>query len=124
MSAYTTIHVIATLDGIDNSQYYTGHGHAFEEKLLACIFYGAPIYQGQTLKNLFEDIIGAINGGEWDIVNPEYEGLIREITDGMIAEALRGEFDPDEGLLKVLDLPSPEDYEDLYAYGWLHVYGE
>ena len=124
MSTYTTITITATLDGIDRPDYYTGHGHAFEEKLIACIFYGAPVYKGQTMKNLFEDIINAINGSEWDIVTPGYEDLIHAVPDSMIAEALRAEFDEDEALLKVLDLPTRADYEGLYAYGWLHVYGE
>jgi len=120
--------IVAVLDEVTSPDTYTGHGHAFEENLVACIQFAVPVSLRESVGEIIEGAIEDINSGDFLVFftdDEEKQERIRELlTDERIREALWANIP--EGV-KEDDPFFIEAYgptENIYQYGYIHVYEE
>ena len=84
--------ISCTVDDLCYMDYYDGHGHAFaDESLIGCMTFSPYVNRHMTNQEIENEIINQVNGGEPDIINPEYEDLIRNIPDQEFRDAFKAE---------------------------------
>jgi len=137
----------AVIDFIGYSDYWSGHGHAFEdENLKACIRFGIPIDYSEMVNEIIEMIMENINGYmcpfDWFTEDKqEMEEIEEFLTDEKLIESIKAIIKPEA--LKINDRMFYEDTEqefkevlaeeekeygstDMMEYpmliGWIHVY--
>jgi hypothetical protein len=118
----------ACFDFVGLSDYYSGHGHVFEEDLVACFRFGISTDYTETIGEVIERALEDINAYEPDILDEEYREVVDNITAKDLEEALWAQipggytkdekFFPDEEPIK-----DKEEYEELpMIIGYIHVY--
>jgi len=83
----------ATFDYVGYADYYSGHGHVFEEDLKACMRFGIMVNYTETVKEVIDRILEDLRSGDYlEILDEDLEDGIREmLTDQVIEKALREE---------------------------------
>lgn len=118
LKAKHSLNLVFVEDGYDHDQYYSGHSHLGEKHLLSCIPAIVPAIQDESREDLCARLIHEINSQDWESCEEYYlvEPLsLKEIvTNKEIREAIT------EGLG---DIDSTQEFsEDIYFYGYLHIY--
>ena len=127
--------IVAVFDEVTSPDTYSGHGHAFEENLVACIQFAVPVSLTESVGEMIEMILDDINSRMVPIDfltdDKEKQERIRDfLTNERIEEAIRREFPEgtkDEDPFYI-DAPDEEDddEDDLwpgpYQYGYIHIY--
>jgi len=128
------IEVTATIDFVGYSDYWTGHGHVFEDKnLVACVLFSPSVDYSETIKELTDLILGDISFWNAYGLTEDYNQLIEHISDDEIRKAIRELFNGDDKT-EVFMGPeydefkqmTQEDKDELQDYpqviGWIHFY--
>ena len=132
-------YITTTLDFEGYADYYSGHGHAFDNETLACIQFSTPINYSETVKELIESIMDDING----LMEPFYflndaqnnkdlQTQIEEYcTDKRLKQSIREEFNVKRSTQKAFDISKSElkeineAIEESYDYpvliGYIHI---
>ena len=125
-----------TLDCIDGSQYFQGHGHSYSKSdLLACLIFNLPVQRVETNLEVYNLILDEINNNEFYMID-QSDGTIN-ISDKQIADSINVN-DLNwivEGFNDIMDQVEENKREeeeedttfddlDMYLYGWIHIYGE
>jgi len=128
------LRIEANLDGTYLSQYWGGHGHVFENNLLACLPIHVMAVPGMSLSDF---LMEATSQWEWDMVSDDiteaekeeiydYEQEIEDaLLDGLNMDNINREdfFDFIFADQENLDYFNEEDSEwDTYFFGHIHVY--
>ena len=114
------------LDSVDGSQYYGGHGHAFEaDNLVCCVFFNVSVQKITTREELYDLILSEINSNSWDTLNGFDKSIVKDIQ---IEEALKGHLGEIEYFMyqfnDIMDDVEEDSTDDIdsYLYGWVHIY--
>jgi len=110
--------IICSIDDLCYSDFYQGHGHVFEpENLIACLPFAVWSHPDITNLDIFFESIS----GDYDIINEDREGQIRDIPDIDLQRAFRDELKSD---LLMHDKPfeNMDIGDEVYLYGYYHVY--
>jgi hypothetical protein len=125
----TTVEV--TLEGIDGSQYYQGHGHSFSpDNLIACLQFNMPVQRVNDIEDLTDLLFTEINSNEFIPLNGLKDfsfindaDILKSLEDNDLkyyVDALNDLVEEIEDELLEEDL---DDYDpDMYLYGYIHVY--
>lgn len=109
------VDVTATADYDGYADYYSGHGHAFEDTALAaCEQFSIPINYKERVGELIDSIICDLQGNI-EILQPEYEDAVNKVGISRIRKALREAFAMANGNAKafspLVECDSEEDDE-------------
>ncbi len=127
--------VNANLEGIDNPQYYSGHGHSFEDNLVSCLQFQVGVFDPTNLEDFISVLDTELNASEWaDIDNPIIDNDLSVLKDLCINDY----FDKQELINwfeemkhqynEYLNRSTEDDLNmfnrdiDLYLYGYIHIY--
>ena len=124
------IYVSVTIAFIGHSDYWSGHGHVFEDDLIACARFGVYVDYTETVGEIVERITDEINAYEWDNVNdsPIFDEICDNVTDSDIETAIKDtlidNIDDKQRFFDCDPIPTENDeYGELpQLIGWLHVY--
>lgn len=89
-----------TFDFDGMPDYYSGHGHAFDNETVVCYRVQTPISYLETTGEIIDEILSDLNSGDFeDIINEEvfkkYETEIRALSDSDFESAIRAQLKPE-----------------------------
>jgi len=124
-----------TIDFNGFSDYWHGHGHAFDKtKLIMCLQWSMPINYKENIEDIVEGIIDSINGYDWSnyvidsTLYQKHKKEIDELTDEDLKKSIKENFvsgfkDLDKFWDKDVESFLPECEFDEYPslIGWIHI---
>lgn len=128
------LEVEITLDCVDGSQYYSGHGHASSsDNLIACLLFDVPVCRVEDKEEMLSLIMSSINQYEFNMfkdneisINVNDDDIIKQISDNDLTfymKAFNDIMDDIDDQLIENESESDDQYEmDMALYGWIHIY--
>ena len=81
-----------SIDFYGYSDFWQGHGHAFDSTTLACIVFSIPVDYTETCQEIREQIMQELQQAEWSPVNITDEDLTElseKVSDEMLENSVR-----------------------------------
>lgn len=127
--------ISSTIEGFDNPQFYTGHGHSFEDNLISCLQFQLSVFDPDTVEDFTGQLEDAINMSEWfDLEDTGVDNDLSVLKDLSIDKLFTNQelinwFEETKYQYKeIIDANPDTDLSDLdldfYLYGYLHIYKE